>query len=425
MSVRKRKWTTAKGVEKEAWVVDYVDGSGIRRLKTFTSQSAKRTGMSPKKAADAFAATASVEIREGTHVAESASTTVTTAGENWIVTSKDKGLERGTVAQYSQLLAHHIKPHLGATKLSALNIPTVRAFEDKLRAGGVSAAMVRKTLVALGSLLADAQERGHVARNVVRDIRSQRRRGGNEKRQKRKLRVGIDIPTREEIKAIIGALGGAWRPILLTAIFTGLRASELRGLRWVDVDFEKREIHVQQRADRYNAIGKPKSEAGDRRVPIPPMVVNTLKEWKLVCPRRATGKKDANGEPEKVLDLVFPNGVGKVESIANIVQRGLHPTMLTAGVKLPKLDEAGEHEHDEKGRPLFSAKYTGMHSLRHFYASWCINRTEDGGLGLPPKVVQERLGHSSITLTMDVYGHLFPRGDDSEEMAAAELALLA
>jgi integrase len=46
-----------------------------------------------------------------------------------------------------------------------------------------------------------------------------------------------------------------------------------------------------------------------------------------------------------------------------------------------------------------------MHALRHFYASWCINRTEDGGLGLPPKNVQERLGHASITITLDCYGH--------------------
>ena len=49
----------------------------------------------------------------------------------------------------------------------------------------------------------------------------------------------------------------------------------------------------------------------------------------------------------------------------------------------------------------------------------------DGGLELPPKVVQERLGHSTIAMTLDVYGHLFPRHDDSEELAAAERALLA
>ena len=70
------------------------------------------------------------------------------------------------------------------------------------------------------------------------------------------------------------------------------------------------------------------------------------------------------------------------------------------------------------------AKYTGMHALRHFYASWCINRREDGGLGLDAKRVQQRLGHASIVMTMDVYGHLFPTGDDGAELAAAEKALL-
>ena len=74
---------------------------------------------------------------------------------------------------------------------------------------------------------------------------------------------------------------------------------------------------------------------------------------------------------------------------------------------------------------LKRAKYTGLHALRHFYASWCINRRVDGGLELPAKVVQERLGHSSIMITMDVYGHLFPRGDDSAELEAAERSLLA
>ena len=71
------------------------------------------------------------------------------------------------------------------------------------------------------------------------------------------------------------------------------------------------------------------------------------------------------------------------------------------------------------------AKYTGLHSFRHFYASWCINRRADGGLELPAKVVQERLGHSSIVMTMDTYGHLFPRGDDGSELAEAERVLLA
>jgi integrase len=70
------------------------------------------------------------------------------------------------------------------------------------------------------------------------------------------------------------------------------------------------------------------------------------------------------------------------------------------------------------------AKYPGLHALRHFYASWCINRRADGGLELPLKVVQARLGHATIAMTADRYGHLFPRGDDRAELAAAERAFL-
>lgn len=398
MSVRKRTWTTPKGEERSAWVVDYNDTVGKRRLKSFKL----------KKKADEFAATASVEVREGIHVADSASATVKQAGAFWITSAEASGLERTTVDSYQSHLKLHITPFIGDLKLTALNIPAVRQFEDQLREGGRSQAMVRKVMVSLGSLLADAQERGLTGRNVVRDIRG-RRKGGDrrqEKRQKGRLKVGVDIPTREEVKAIVGVLEGRWRPLLLTAIFTGLRASELRGLRWKDVDLDKRVIHVHQRADRFNEIGKPKSISGERAVPAPPMVISALREWKLACPK---GKAD----------LVFPNGLGKVEQLNNIVRRGFQPAQVAAGVA----DETGETDKD--GNPISVARYKGLHALRHFYASWCINRPADGGLGLPPKVVQERMGHSSITMTMDVYGHLFPRGDDAEELAAAEAALLA
>jgi integrase len=386
MSVRKRKWTTGSGEARETWIVDYVDQHGKRRLKTF----------SRKKEADAFEATASVEIGAGMHVADTASITVKAAGENWIASAEAAGLERSTTEQYRAHLSLHIAPLIGETLLTKLTMPSVRAFEDQLRASR-SPAMVRKVMRSLGAMIADAQERGQVARNVVRDLRGRRQRGKDgrsDRRQKGKLRVGLDIPTRDEIRAVVAHVAGRWRPLLITAIFTGLRASELRGLRWVDVDIEARAIRVRQRADKFNAIGKPKSAAGERDVPMPPLVVNTLREWKLACPR---------GE----LGLVFPNGAGKVESLPNIVQRGFIPCQIAAGVTQAD-----------------GAKYTGLHTLRHFYASWCINRPQDGGLGLPAKVVQERLGHSSITVTMDVYGHLFPRGDDADELAAAERALL-
>lgn len=95
MSVRKRKWTTGKGVEKEAWVVDYADAKGTRRLKTFAK----------KKEADDFAATANVEIREGVHVAASASESVKAAGKLWLTDAEAAGLEKSTTDQYKQHLA--------------------------------------------------------------------------------------------------------------------------------------------------------------------------------------------------------------------------------------------------------------------------------------------------------------------------------
>lgn len=414
MSVRKRSWVNGKGEEKTAWVVDYVDTKGKRRLKTFKL----------KKDADQFASTAAVEVREGIHVAERDTVTVKKAGEPWIK-SASRRVERGTLVQYRQHLDLHIVPFIGETLLSRLTVPAVRDFEDSLLDAGRSPSMVRKVLVSLGSLLADAQERGLVIRNAVREKSRARHKGRDrrhERRQRGKVQVGRDIPTREEIKAIIGALHGRWRPMLLTAIFTGLRASELRGLRWQDVDFEQGEIQVHQRADKFNSIGRPKSEAGERRVPIPPLVANTLKEWRLACPRPKTAQRDQDGNAimEEIAphQLVFPNGQGKVEALSNIVKRGFLPAQVAAGVSLPT-EEVGKD-----GKPIMKGKYTGLHSLRHFYASWCINRKEDGGLGLPPKMVQERLGHSSITLTMDTYGHLFPRADDATELASAEASLL-
>jgi integrase len=80
---------------------------------------------------------------------------------------------------------------------------------------------------------------------------------------------------------------------------------------------------------------------------------------------------------------------------------------------------------NEKGEPVTEAKYSGLHALRHVYTSWCINRRVDGGLELPAKVVQHRLGRSSITVTLDTYGHLFPFGDDAAELAGAQKILLS
>jgi integrase len=202
-----------------------------------------------KKDADAYRTTAGFQIRQGTHTADSSSITVADAAAGWLASCEH--LEAATLAQYWQHVALHIDPYLGRERLSKLTAPLVRDFEDRLRSEGRSPAMIRKVLTSLGSLIADAQERGLVAQNVVRSVRSGRKRGKERqanRRQRGKLKIGTDIPSREEIKAIVDALEGRSRPFLLTAIFTGLRASELRGLRWQDIDLKRSELHVRQRA---------------------------------------------------------------------------------------------------------------------------------------------------------------------------------
>lgn len=394
MSVRKRTWTT-NGVEKTAWVVDYNDGAK-RRLKTFPK----------KKEADDFAATANVEVRKGVHVADSATITLDEAGKLWIRSGTDAGLERTSIDQRRQHLELHIVPLAGSTKLNKITGPWVRSFQEKLRDEGRSPAMIKRVTISLGSILADAQGRGLVVRNAVHEL-SKARSGTKkqERRSKAKLQVGVDIPTNDEIRSILAAADGRYRPALVTMIFTGLRSSELRGLFWEDIDLKRAQVTIRRRVDRYNDIGMPKSEAGQRSVPLPPMVVETLEEWKAVCPKSDLG-------------LAFPNGAGNVEPHNNFLHRGLWPTEIAAGV-------AVVDGRDDDGQPILAPKYSGFHALRHWYASWCINRKADGGLELSPKQVQYRMGHSSIQVTFDTYGHMFPAVDEGAEMAAAQQALLA
>ena len=374
MSVRKRKWQTRSGDEREAWLVDYTDAEGNRKFETFAK----------KKDADAFHDKVRQDVRQGTHV--STKLTVKEAGQNWLAAAekgigRDGPLERATIRGYKDVLDRHIVPHIGKTKLANLDSEAVKQFEQKLLDAKCSRDTIKRALANLGAILAEAG----APRNAVRDRPRYRSSG----RGKKPLKVGVDIPTPDEARAIIHGATGRWRPLLVTAIFTGLRASELRGLTWKDVDFTGSEIHITQRADRFNDIGAPKSESSQRTVPMPKFVANTLREWKLKCPKGDLG-------------LVFPTGKGNIEDLGNIIHRGLVPAQIAAGVV------------DATGKP----RYTGMHCLRHYYASWCINRVKDGGLGLPPKIVQTRLGHSKLAMTMDTYGHLF-KGDDADEMDAA------
>jgi len=375
MSVRKRKWVTRLGEAKEAWIVDYTDQQGDRHIRTFAR----------KKDADDYRATVKVDVRAGTHTAPSKSVTVAVAADRWLNRVEAEGRERGTLAQYRQHVSLHIAPRIGKMKLASLTPTKVETFRDDLVAN-LSRPMARKVLVSFKSLLRAAKY-AHVAADVS---------VGRNKRSERKLEVGSDIPTPAEVRRLVDAAkdDARLRALVLTAALCGLRASELRGLRWADIDLKAGEVHVRQRADRYNNIGAPKSASSTRTIPLAPEVEAALKVWKLACPK---------GE----LDLVFPTRPGAIMYHRSMLD-SLAPVMVAAGVV------------NKAGKPKY-----GLHALRHFFASWCINRKADGGRELPAKVVQGLLGHGSIVMTLDRYGHLFPRGDDRAELAAASGALLA
>ena len=173
-------------------------------------------------------------------------------------------------------------------------------------------------------------------------------------KRKRRLEAGRDFPETKEISRLLAAAEGDTkrRALLLIIAFTGLRASELRGLRWSDVDLKAAELHVRQRADRYNNIGSPKFDSSVRTIPLDrEAMVPAFKEWKLKCPPS---------------DFVFPTSTGRIEHHANVL-RGLEPIMVKSGVI-------------EKGGPKYA-----LHAFRHFFASWCINPKARGGRELPPQ----------------------------------------
>lgn len=393
-----------KGVHRKPWQVLYRDGAGRRRSKQFLTA----------KDAQAWSHRTGVDVMDGIHVADRASIPLRDAARLWLDGLEISGLERSTISQYRSQLRNHILPLLGAVKLAELSVPQARRFKDALRASGRSAAMSRKIMVTLGTMLADAVERGLAARNPVRDMKRIKR--TTDEGRRRKLHVGIDIPSPVEARSIIHSAQGRWRPMIVTLIFTGLRSSEMRGLRWSDIDFDNRILHVRQRVDRYGQFGPPKSEAGTRSIPMPPFLVNTLREWKLACPPRRLGAQD--------LGLVFPNIEGRAITHADLVIYGLIPTLARAGLAQQAHDAAGKPILNRRGAPTYKGRYTGTHTLRHFYASWLINRKVDGGLELPAKIVQQRMGHSTIVITLDTYGHLFPEIDDGDALALGEKALL-
>jgi integrase len=346
------KRTLPSGLVK--WQAGYRDGGGNRRFKMFDR----------KSDGEAWLTETRHDLVRGLHTPGRISPTVKEAGALWIKSRKEKKLEAMTIKGYEEHLELHILPLIAQKKLSDLTVPAVKAFVRQLLDAGRSPEMIRRVVRSLGAIFLEARNWGLSNVNPAAGLKL-------ELPDEARSDSRAVVPTKAELQATIAAAGGRWRPFLLVAIFCGLRASELRGLRWADVDFDGRQINVAQRADASHKIGRLKSKSAYRSIPLPPIVLNALREWKLVCPKGDLG-------------LVFGNGRGKVESYSNLIERGFNPIQLAAGV----VDQAG------------APKY-GLHALRHACASLWIEN------GMNPKRIQTLMGHSSIQMTYDVYGHLF------------------
>ncbi|QZP08185.1 site-specific integrase [Caenibius sp. WL] len=368
MAIRKRQWIAPDGTAKQAWLVDYRDQAGKRRAKQFAK----------KKDAEAWSVNAAAEVQKGIHTADSVSVTVQKAAELWLGTVRAAGREPTTVAAYDQHVRLHIVPKCGARKLSQLTAPIVRTYLDDWLLH-LSRPMALRVFRTFKAILSDAQERGLVAQNVALAVKVQK-----VKREKGKAHP----PPKKDLRAILEAASKAGdlmgRAIIELAVFTGMRASELRGLAWRSVDLKKARVTVEQRADAKGTIGPPKSEAGHRTIALPSRVVQTLREWKLACPDHALG-------------LVFPSPKGKPLSHRVMTLNYVQPIQTEAKVKA-----------------------LGMHAFRHAAASLWIEQ------GLNPKRIQTLMGHSSIQVTFDTYGHLFEQAQkDAEEADAIAAALFA
>ena len=151
---------------------------------------------------------------------------------------------------------------------------------------------------------------------------------------------------------------------------------EILGLKWGDIDWSSRQIHV-KRTYNHGRFYDPKSKASRRKIDLAPQLIKALKEWRLASRFNVEN------------DLVFPNPEGKPQNHTRMLRKSFHPTLIRA--ELPRMR---------------------FHDLRHTYASMLIEQGEN------IKYVQAQLGHSSIHMTLDVYGHLM---DTVNQEAASRL----
>ena len=345
----------------------YTDGTGSRQLRsaTFDTRTEARAWLNKRLA----------EVASG-RVSDAGGLTVGEYLQDWLGSLGMSQLEENTVAWYRSATTRHIIPALGGVKLSRLSAVQVERFlaekADHGRldgTGGLGPASVRRLQVTLHKALDAAVRKGMLTTNPV----------DHADRPKMPPRdVTENVWTPEQTAAFLKETKTSrLAPLWQTACMTGLRRSELAGLQWGDLDLERGVLSVKR--TRTHVDGKtitkgPKSAASRRTVDLDTETVAVIKRWRAA----QLEERLRAGTAWEAGEWMFTDEIGVP----------WRPDSLTKTfVKAAKA--AGLPHTDIKG-------------LRHAHATALL------GAGVHPKVVQERLGHSSISVTMDIYSSVLP-----------------
>jgi integrase len=337
----------------EAFVYSVRDGRKIRR--TFPTLAA----------AKAWRADASSALRKGTMRAPS-QTTVRQAAHAWLAGATDGSIRTrsgdaykpSALRGYEQALRTRILPELGAAKLSQVARADVQDLADQLVALGLDPSTIRNALMPLRAIYRRAVSRGEVAVNPTTGLELPAVRGRRDR-----------IASPEEAASLLAALPDGERALWATALYAGLRRGELMALAWEHVDLSAGVIRIERSYDpKAGVYVAPKSRAGFRKVPI----ASVLREH-LIAHRLRSGRADG---------LVF----------------GRSSTM-----PFDSWQVKGRAERfwlDAELTPI------GLHEARHTFASLMIVA------GVNAKALSTYMGHASITITLDRYGHLMPGNEE-------------
>ena len=349
------------GASYEAWVYSPRDHRKLRR--TFSSFAEARS----------WRADAKRQIDQGVLRAPSQQT-LREAAAAWLAGAeageiRNRSGERykpSTLRGYRHALEERVLPVIGGEKLAAITTSDLQLLVDRWQAEGHPASTLRNTIKPLQAIYRRAKSRGGLPVNPTRDL---------ELPAPRSHRVEIVAP--DVAATLLAALPVEDRPVWATALYAGLRYGELRALRWGAVDRAGGMIEVRESWDAKAGAIEPKTRTSRRRVPMPAALRELLLDRRLEDP----------GATDRALVL----GTGEDDPFhAATVYRRADAAWKAAGVS-------------ERLR---------LHQARHTYASFMI------AAGVNAKALAQFMGHSSIKITFDLYGHLMP---GSEREAAGML----